>query len=208
MARAKMVGGPCHIYDAARGAAKPTPAPSLDLENAPDTLTVGSVTWNLIASGDYGAAVERNFAETKNDVRPLNETYKVKKFRAEESITYTTTLIDLLPETLQDLFDNQTVTETAAVAGVAGYRELDFERGFAVVERSILIVGAAPYEDPGMVSGNNAIMVFWHPAVDIEGPGSFNSELANPSMPSMMIDVIKHETLGVGGLVANFDDPL
>ena len=204
MARAKMVGGPCHIYDAVRGTAKPTPAPSLDLESPPDTLLTN---WRLIASGDYGASVERNFAETKNDVRPLNETYKVKKFRAEESITYTTTLIDLLPETLEELFDNQTVTETAAVSGVAGYRELNFERGFAVVERSILIVGAAPYEEAD-VSGNNAIMVFWHPAVDIEGPGSFNSELANPSMPSLMIDVIKHETLGVGGLVANFDDPL
>ena len=202
MARAQMLAGPCHIYDAARGTAKPTPAPSLDLENPPDTLLTN---WSLIASGDYGSSVERNFAETKNDVRPLNETYKVKRFRAEESITYTTTLIDMLPETLERLYHGQSVSETAAASGVAGYEELDFERGFAVVERSILMVGMAPYE---LTDPNDAIMVFWHPSVDIEGPGSFNSELANPSMPSMMIDVIKHETLGVGGLVANNADPL
>ena len=202
MARAQMLAGPCHIYDAARGTAKPTPAPSLDLENPPATLLT---SWSLIASGDYGSSVERNFAETKNDVRPLNETYKVKKFRAEESITYTTTLIDMLPETLERLYHGQSVSETAAASGVAGYEELNFERGFAVVERSILIVGMAPYE---LTDPEDAIMVFWHPSVDIEGPGSFTSELANPSMPSMMIDVIKHDTLGVGGLVANNADPL
>ena len=202
MARAQMLAGPCHIYDAARGTAKPTPAPSLNLESPPDTLLTN---WTLIASGDYGSSVERNFAETKNDVRPLNETYKVKKFRAEESITYTTTLIDMLPGTLERLYHGQSVSETAAASGVAGYEELNFERGFAVVERSILIVGMAPYE---LTDPEDAIMIFWHPSVDIEGPGSFKSELANPSMPSMMIDVIKHDTLGVGGLVANNADPL
>lgn len=202
MARDKIVAGPCGIYVAARGTAKPTPAPSLDLENLPTTLLTN---WSLLAAGDYGSAVENNFSESKNDVRGLNDTYKLKKFRSEEGILYSTTLLDLLPDTLAYGFDNQDVETTMPASGVAGYQELDFERGFNVVEHAILVVGMAPF---ALTDPNDAIMVFWHPAVDIEAPGSFNRNLADPTMPALMADVIKHETLGVGGLVANNADPL
>ena len=80
-----------------------------------------------------------------------------------------------------------------------GYLELDFERGFSVVEYSILLIGQTPYD---ALEGEEK-MLFWHPAVDIEGPGTFSRNLADASMPEIMIDVIKHDTMGVGGLVAN-----
>ena len=196
MARDKILAGKCYIYVGDRGTVKPAPVPD-DRASLP-------TDWILIAQGDYDSAIEMNFGEEKNDVRTMNETFKVKKFRSGESITYTTSLIDMLPDTLVHLFHNQTVVKTPAVSGVAGYQELDFERGFSVVEKAILLIGQAPFADP---NGGEDQMLFWHPAVDIEGPGTFSRSLADPSMPTMMIDVIKHETLGVGGLVANDEAP-
>ena len=197
MARDKILAGEIYIYVAARGTVKPAPVPD-DRASLPSD-------WTLIAAGDYDSAIEMNFAQEKNDVRTLNETFKVKKFRASEGITYSTSLIDMLPDTLEYLFDNQMVTKTPAASGVAGYQELDFERGFLVEEHAILLIGQAPFAQP---NGGEDQMAFWHPAVDIEGPGTFSRDLSNPSMPALMIDIIKHETLGVGGLVANDADAL
>ena len=100
--------------------------------------------WVKIAEGDYDSAIEMNFSQSKNDVRTMNETFKVKKFRSEEGITYTTRLLDMLPETFEYLFDNQIVDETPATGTVKGYVELDFERGFSVAEYAILLVGQTP----------------------------------------------------------------
>ena len=102
--RAKILAGPCYIYAAPKGTAKPTPVPD-DRGSLPSD-------WELIAEGDYDSAIEMNFSQSKNDVRTMNETFKVKKFRAEEGITYTTRMLDMTVESLEYVFDNQTIDET------------------------------------------------------------------------------------------------
>lgn len=80
-------------------------------------------------------------------VRVAGATGPVKAFRTEEDIKVSFSLLDMRLEMMKYILNGNAVADTAAVAGVPGYRTLALLRGLDVTQYALLLRGPSAYAD-------------------------------------------------------------
>lgn len=101
-----------------------------------------SASWREL--GETVDGVKATFDQKTEKFRTDQRTGAVKAVRTEEDVTIETKLAQATLENLADLLGN-TVTDTPASSGSAGYRTLPLHRGAAVKEFALLFRGNSPY---------------------------------------------------------------
>lgn len=99
-----------------------------------------------------GTSGDRNYTEAGvtivhgdvvEQVRSLGSTGPIKTFRTEESLMVRFAVMDLSLEQYRHILNSNTVTDTAAGGGAAGFRDVDMYRGASVAQTALLIRGSA-----------------------------------------------------------------
>ncbi|MEK7765274.1 MAG: hypothetical protein AAB368_03455 [bacterium] len=136
----EIVAAPFTLYWAAVGTAFPaTPA------------VAPAAAWTLV-----GASGDRNYKERGVTVtheqnvqlfRGLGSTGPVKAFRTSEALRISLELADITLEMYRLALNNNTVTDVAAISGVAGYRRIDLYQNLTVAQMALLVRGQSPYVD-------------------------------------------------------------
>ena len=186
-----ILAGPIRIHYAPEGTTEPAPATA----QPPSP-------WQLLGGGKYEKqGIEGVYDEEWSDVDTLADTFPTDAFRSREDIEYSLRQFDCRPEALQILFGNNPITEVARTRSNPGYRQLNFFRGQQIDKYAVLVVGRNPYPVPTEEMGLN----IWHPRAAFRGPGLMRFQLANPTVPEVRIRVFWHNSLGAGGLTANYE---
>jgi hypothetical protein len=79
--------------------------------------------------------------------RSLRSMGPVKMFRTSEDLMVKFSLADMTLEQFSRAFEGNTVTDTAHVAGTAGYRTVGLTRGANVSQKALLLRFPSPYVD-------------------------------------------------------------
>jgi len=136
----EIVAAPGTVWAAAVGTAYP------DIGETP------SASWSKLGTnGDKNISedgISLKSGQKLEFFRVLGSTGAVKAARVEESLVGSFTMFDMTLEQLKRAFNSNTVTDVAAVAGVAGYRSMPLYRGLDVTQMALLIrFDASPYAD-------------------------------------------------------------
>lgn len=111
-----------------------------------------SANWSLIGtSGDRSTTEDGVFvshSQTTEIVRGLGATGPIKVFRTEEDLIIRLTVMDITLEQYTHALNANTVTETAAGTGTAGFKTMSMHRGSSVSQNALLVRGkVSPYGD-------------------------------------------------------------
>lgn len=108
-------------------------------------------TWVKVGtSGDlnyFEEGVKVGHPQTITKWRALGDSAPRKVFRTEEELMISLVLADLTLEQYALALNHNTVTDTAAGSGTAGFRKVGLSRGTAVETRALLLRGPSPYGD-------------------------------------------------------------
>ena len=177
--------GPLTIYTAAVDAA----APNLN-------VTPPSGTWNLL-----GASGNKSYAEDGVTVTPsqtieetfvLGSTAPQKARRTQEMLSIAVTVYDARAELFAVAFNNATVTDTAAVSGVAGHRNFNLLQGSEVAEFALLLRGnQSPY-------GDDWVAQFWVPRAYKSDLGELTYTKGTPVGVAITFAALESTTSGNG----------
>ena len=130
-------------------ASRPVVAPWMKLGE--NRFTDEGVTWEV--------------PQTVNPERDLNDIFVSDAFRVEADEMVSFNLKDFTAEVISKALNNETVVDTAAVAGVAGYRSVGVSgMGVAVAKMALLVrVNNSPYD---LATGDTGpyIAEFWAPS--------------------------------------------
>lgn len=133
----EIIAAPFEVYVAPVGEAFPlinaAPAGNWDL--------IGTNGNKNISEDGVTVAHEEDIEE----FRMAGATGPVKAARTSEGLSISFVLHDLTLEQYAAALNFGTVTDTAAGAGTAGFREIDLYKGLDLAERAVLIRGPSPY---------------------------------------------------------------
>ena len=166
----EMVSGPLEVWFAPEG----TSSPQLDLTPPNPWRRMGTNGSRSIS--DDGITV--GFEETIESQRSFGTTGVVKQFRTEEDLMISLSLLDVTVETMALALSGLPVTDVAAASGTPGYRQVETQRGFNVVNLAFLLKGFSPYAD--FMSAQ-----YWIP----KGYASFSGEINYTKGEAAMIEV-------------------
>ena len=135
--------------------------------------------------------------ETKEKQMTLGSTVARKKFRTEEAVTLSVSVLDLTVETFAKTMNDATVTETAAATMVPGVRSFPLKRGSKVAEMACLMRGQSPYDDAMTAQ-------YWLPLADITIDGDLTYVKGVGVFVPVMFEGLDDVTSGLGDYDAQF----
>lgn len=135
----EVVAAPFEIWIAPVGESFPA------IEDAPVGNWVKIGTSGNRSITEDGVTVQH--PQTNEKFRSLGSTGPIKAFRTEEDLIIAFTIADITLENYRHALGQNTVTDTAAISGVAGFRDIDIYLGLDVDQRALLVRGlnASPY---------------------------------------------------------------
>lgn len=165
-------------------------------EARPDLNDTPAGNWTLL-----GTSGKDNYTEDGVVVTPeqtieewfsLGSTGPQKAFRSQERLTVELNMRDLTAEHMAKIWNDASVTDTAAGSGTAGVRDFDLLQGSAVTEFGLLLRGdVSPY----MAS---AKMQIWLPRCYVETNGEMTFVKNEPAGLSIQFSALEHSTNGFG----------
>lgn len=139
----EVIAAPYTLYVAPVG----TAFPLIDANPAVAWVKVGT-SGPLNYDGDAGVTIEH--PQSINPWRSLGDAGSRKVFRSSEDLKVRMTLVDISLEQYARAINDNTVTDTPAGVGTAGFRSLGLSRGFTVSTKALLVRGnVSPYGATG-----------------------------------------------------------
>ena len=129
----EIIAAPVIVYQAALGESMPL----IDAAVAGNWAKIGT-------SGDQNITEDGVTVEHPDETESfysVGGTGPVKVFRVREGFMCRFVLADISLEQYRHILNDNSVTDTAASSGVAGFREVDIYRGFGVSQVALLIRG-------------------------------------------------------------------
>ncbi len=163
----EVIAAPFDVYLAPVATAFPaTPA----VAPAVGWIKIGS-SGNLNYDRAEGVTVEHRQSTTP--WRSVGDTGVRKMFRTEEDLIIRFKLVDITLEQYALALNHNTVTDTAAGVGTAGFRKIGLSRGTQIATKAMLIRGAvSPYgEDYAMQYEIPLVQQIGSPQVTLAKPG-------------------------------------
>jgi hypothetical protein len=140
----EVLAAPFTMYVAPIGTAFP------QVDEEPDTTD-----WTLVgAAGPLNydeAGVNVDHAQSMAFWRSLGDAGSRKVFRSSEDLKMGLLLVDVTLEQYSFALNGNTVTPTAAAAGVPGTKKIGLSRGFTVDTRAVLLRGPSPEMEDGVM---------------------------------------------------------
>jgi len=110
-----------------------------------------AAAWKKVgSSGDLNyldEGVTISHSQSMEFFRALGDSGSRKVFRTEEDLKIRLVLADVSLEQYTHAINSNTVTTTAASAGVAGFKKMGLSRGASVATVALLVRGPSPYGD-------------------------------------------------------------
>lgn len=112
----------------------------------PDQLPpAADAAWSPL--GEFDGGVQIAHPQTIDEHRTDKETGIQKATRSVEDLTISVSLADQTLENFATMINGETVTDTPAASGTAGYREVGLYRGLTVTTYALVFEGNSPYLD-------------------------------------------------------------
>ena len=139
----EIIGAPFEMYIAPVGTAFPA------VDEAP------TAPWALVGTSgtldQFPEGVTLEQPQSTNVFRSAGSTGARKIFRTEEDLKLRLTLADLTLEQYAHALNNNTVSTTAASAGVPGTKKIGLSRNHTVATHALLLRGPSPYMADGVM---------------------------------------------------------